>query len=174
MRRNLFALWFAIVCGCSSARDAHIASDGDATFTPPSRDDAPVVHAPASPLANVRVLLAGQGVLDASTDKGGGIWAVTASTVYYFRAGASTPVTYDQSSGLARGWRTWQDTYYSANAPTTLPVTFSAIAGAAAGEAIVGNVGAIADRVNVDPARGAVVRVDNMKVTARNRAAAKS
>lgn len=153
--------------GCSDARVAHISSDGDSTFTPPSGDDSPVAHAPPSLLAGVRVLLAGEGVLDASTDSGGGVWAVTASTVYYFRAGASTPATYDQTSGLARGWRTWQDTYYSGSdsAPATLPVTFSAVAGAAAGEAIVGNVGAIADRLTVDPSTGALMHIDNMKVT---------
>jgi hypothetical protein len=159
---------FAIACGCSDPRTMHIASDGESTFTPPAGADTPVVHAPPSPLAGVRVLLAGQEILDASTDRGGGIWAVSASTVFYFKPGATSPFTYDQRNGLARGWRTWQDVYYSgsAAAPATFPVSFSAVAGAAPGEAIVGNIGAIADRLSVDVASGAVVRVDNMSVGA--------
>jgi hypothetical protein len=165
MRRIYLAPLVAAAIGCTDARTAHIASDGDVTFTAPSGNDAPIIHAAPSPLTNVQVVLGGEGVLDASTDKGSGVWAVTAAAVYYYRPGAATPAKYDQSSGLARGWRTWQDTYYSGSKSTTLPVTFSAVAGAAAGEAIVGNVGAIADRIQVDPASGALIRIDNMKVT---------
>lgn len=167
MRLIPLALALAIASGCSDPRVAHITGDGSPTFTPPRGADTPVAHAAPSPLAQVRILLAGQGVLDASTDRGGGVWAVTAAAVFYFRPGVATPSRYDQSAGLARGWRTWQDTYYSgtANAPAALPVTFSAIAGAAAGEAIVGNVGAIADRITVDPSSGTLVAVENMKVT---------
>jgi hypothetical protein len=167
MRRQTLVFALVAATGCSDARSSQIAADGSATFAPASGSDAPIEHAPASPLSDVRVVLAGQGVLDASTDRGGGIWAVTGAKAYYFAPGTTSPRTYDQADGLARGWRTWQDTYYSgtATAPATLPVTFSAIAGAAPGEAIIGNVGAIADRVTVDPASGAVLRVDNMKVT---------
>jgi hypothetical protein len=162
---SLFLL--AIISACSDPRAMHITSDGEATFTPPAGDDTPTIHAPPSPLANVRLMLAGQDVLDASIDRGGGIWAVSATHVFYFKPGATSPFTYDQGNGLARGWRTWQDTYYSgsAAAPQTFPVSFSAVAGAAPGEAIVGNVGAIADRLAIDPASGAVLRVDNMSVS---------
>jgi hypothetical protein len=106
-------------------------------------------------------------VLDVSTDQGGGIWAVTPSTVYYFPPGSSSSFKYDQSSGLARGWSTWQDTYYSGtpDMAVTLPVTFSAVAGATSGQAIVGNVGAIADRLVVNPSTGAVERIENLKLT---------
>ena len=167
MRRLMLVVVLAAATGCGDPRSSHIMSDGSATFATPTGGDAPIAHAPPSPLSDVRVVLAGQGVLDASTDRGGGIWAVTAANVYYFAPGTTSPRTYDQGDGLARGWRTWQDTYYSGTttAPATLPVTFSAIAGAAPGEAIVGNVGAIADRMTVDPASGAVLRVDNMRVT---------
>src|SRR5438270_897963 len=65
-------------------------------------------------------------------------------------------------SGLARGWSTWNDPYfgYGANAP----VTFASVAGALSGEAVIGNIGAIADRLQVNPSTGAVTRIDNMKV----------
>ena len=167
MWRRLFVVAIITSIGCSDARSGSIVNDGESSFTPPAGDDSPVVHGAPTPLANVRVLLPGEGVLDASADRGGGIWAVTAKRVFYFTPGSDSPKSYDQSDGLARGWRTWQDTYYSgsASAPATLPVTFSAIAGGAPGEAIVGNVGAIADRLKVDPTTGTVLHVDNMKVT---------
>jgi len=112
-------------------------------------------------------MLAGVNVADVSTDQGGGIWAVSDSTVYYFPPGATHPVTYDQSSGLARGWHTWQDPYFNGTdaSPATLPVTFSAVAGATAGQAVVGNIGAIADRLRVDPTTGAVQSVENLAIT---------
>jgi hypothetical protein len=111
-------------------------------------------------------MLAGVDVLDVSTDAGGGVWAVSAAKVYYFPPGKSTPVTYDQANGLARGWRTWQDPYFNGtpDKPATLPVTFSAVGGATAGQAIVGNIGAIGDRLTVDPTSGAVRAVENFKV----------
>jgi len=112
-------------------------------------------------------MLAGVNVLDVSTDQGGGIWAVSDSTVYYFPPGATQPFKYDQSNGLARGWHTWQDPYFNGTpeAPATLPLTFSSVAGATAGQAIVGNIGAIADRLKVDPRTGAVQLVENLKIT---------
>jgi hypothetical protein len=95
------------------------------------------------------------------------MWAVSSSTVYYFPPGSAAPVTYNQSNGLARGWRTWKDTYFNGTAdnPAVLPVTFSAVAGATPGQAVVGNVGAIADRLVVEPKGGAVQKVENMKVS---------
>jgi ligand-binding sensor domain-containing protein len=45
-------------------------------------------------------------------------------------------------------------------------VTFRSVAGATSGQAIVGNVGAIADRLEVDPATGAILRIENMAVRA--------
>src|SRR5581483_11238014 len=116
----------------------------------------------AGPPAPANATLTGLDVLDVSVDQGGGVWAVTSSTVYYLPPGRSTPFTYDQKNGLARGWYTWTDTWFS---PGTYPVTFSAVAVATPGQAIVGNIGAIADRLEVDPASGAVIRVDNMAVT---------
>jgi hypothetical protein len=114
-----------------------------------------------------QTMLSGEGVLDASLDSGGGIWAVTSARVFYFPSGATTPFTYDQKSGLARGWSTWQDSYFNGTPdhPATLPVTFSAVAGATAGQAVVGNTGAIADRLIVDPSTGNVKRIENLKVT---------
>jgi streptogramin lyase len=116
-------------------------------------------------LDGAQLAFAGLDVLDVSADQGGGLWAVTAQKVYYLPPGAGAPFTYDQSNGLARGLTTYHDTYYS---PGDWPVTFSAVAGAHAGEAVVGNIGAIADRLEVDPSTGAVQRVDNMQVTSAN------
>jgi hypothetical protein len=136
-------------------------------WTPPPANDSPVTHAPPSPLTGASAILAGVDVLDVSTDQGGGIWAVSSTTVYYFPPGASQPITYDQSKGLARGWSTWQDPYFNGTPdhPATMPVTFSAVAGATAGQAIVGNIGAIADRLVVDPKTGAVQSIENLKIT---------
>src|SRR6185437_180572 len=121
----------------------------------------PVAHAPPTPLSSVGSMLAGVNVADVSTDQGGGIWAVSDSTVYYFPPGATTPFTYDQGDGLARGWHTWKDPYFNGtdDNPAVLPVTFSAVAGATAGQAVVGNIGAIGDRLRVDPKTGDVQSV---------------
>ena len=72
----------------------------------------------------------------------------------------------------ARGWSTWQDPYFNGTPqnPATLPVTFSAVAGATPGQAIVGNIGAIADRLIVDPKTGAILSIENLKVTATSTA----
>src|SRR5262245_34677332 len=51
-------------------------------FVLPTGPDDPVEHAPPSSL-NTTTLFAGLDVLDVSVDQGGGVWAVTASTVYY-------------------------------------------------------------------------------------------
>jgi ligand-binding sensor domain-containing protein len=140
-------------------------SDGS-PYTPPSGSDDPVTHAAPASLAGVTTLLGGQNVLDVSTDQGGGVWAVTSSTVYYFPAGRASPFTYNQASGLARGWWTWNDDYYGYG--NGAPVTFASVAGAMSGEAVIGNVGAIADRMIVSPSSGAVQRIDNMQVTIAN------
>lgn len=139
-------------------------------WRPPSGDGTPVVHAAPSRLSGATRMLVGVDVLDVSTDRGGGIWAVSPAKVYYFPPGSSTPTTYDQSNGLARGWRTWQDPYFNGtpSSPATLHVTFSAVGGATEGQAIVGNIGAIADRVRVDPRTGALQSVENMAVTTKS------
>src|SRR5690242_1759489 len=67
-------------------------------WTPPPANDSPVTHAAPSPLSGAISMLAGVDVLDVSTDNAGGIWAVSASTVYYFPPGAKQPITYDQSN----------------------------------------------------------------------------
>jgi hypothetical protein len=115
-----------------------------------------------TPPGPANATLTGLNVLDVSVDQGGGVWAVTAATVYYLPSGRSTPFTYDQSSGLARGWHTWTDTWFN---PGTWPVTFSSVSGATSGQAMVGNIGAIADRLEVNPSNGAVLRIDNLAVT---------
>ncbi len=139
-------------------------------WKPPPPDDPAVTHAPPSPLLGAGTMLKGVDVADVSTDNGGGVWAVSDSKVYYFAPGATQPFTYDQSNGLARGWHTWQDPYYtgSLDSPNTMPLTFSAIAGATPGQAIVGNIGAIADRLTVDPRTGAVKDVENMQITLKS------
>lgn len=130
-------------------------------FTPPAPADPVVTHAPPTPIA-VTTLLPGVDVLDVSVDQGGGIWAVSSAKVYYFAPGRTTPFTYDQSSGLARGWTTWNDQWFD---PGIRPVTFTSVAAGMPGEVMVGNIGAIADRLQVNPSTGAVERIDNLKVT---------
>jgi hypothetical protein len=139
------------------------------SFMPPGGSDPLVTHAPPTPITATRTLLGGLDVVDVSVDQGGGVWAVTTSNVYYFAPGRASPFVYNQSSGLARGWYTWTDTWFQ---PGTYPVTFQSVAGATSGQAIVGNIGAIADRVQVNPSTGAIVRLDNMQVTTANTNAA--
>lgn len=134
-------------------------------FEPPPDLLPPPPPPPPGTLVGVTHLLGGINVLDVSTDRGGGVWAVTPSTVYYFPGGHAPPFTYDQRAGLARGEYTWTDTWFS---PGTHPVTFTSVAGGVAAQAIIGNVGAIADRLEVNPATGGVTRIDNMKVTSGN------
>jgi hypothetical protein len=118
-------------------------------------------------MVGATTMLSGIDVLDVSTDQAGGVWAVSAQKVYYFPPGRGSPVTYDQSDGLARGWRTWQDPWFEGTPahPKTDDVSFSAVAGATSGQAIVGNVGAIGDRLTVDPATGKVLAVENLAIT---------
>jgi hypothetical protein len=147
-----------------AASDGGVPSGGGAGFTPPGAADPAIAHAPPSPIAVV-TLFAGLDVLDVSVDQGGGVWAVTAAMVYYLPPGRAAPFQYNQANGLARGWLTWVDTWFN---PGTWPVTFSTVAGGVPGEAVIGNQGAIADRLRVDPATGAVLRLDNMQVTPAN------
>jgi hypothetical protein len=139
------------------------AVDAGADLSPAPAGD----PAPPSSLGAMSTWLVGQDVLDVSVDQGGGVWAVTPGRVYYYARGAVH--AYDQSSGLARGWATWTDTWFN---PGTWPVTFASVAGGMAGEAVIGNIGAIADRLTVDPSTGAVLRLDNMQVTPANTTAA--
>src|SRR5690349_17963182 len=46
-------------------------------WIPPPSTDPPVTHAPASPLSGATSMLSGVNIVDVSTDKGGGIWAVS-------------------------------------------------------------------------------------------------
>jgi hypothetical protein len=135
-------------------------ADGGAFMAPPNSDPV-VTHAPPTGIASNN-LLPGLDTLDVSVDQGGGVWAVTSGTVYYLPGGRSTPFTYDQRNGLARGQYTWVDIYFT---PGTYPVSFSSVAGATPGQAIVGEFGTVADRLEVNPSTGAVTRVDNMAVT---------
>jgi hypothetical protein len=129
--------------------------------------ETPIPHATPAPIAGAGTLLAGENVLDVSTDQGGGVWAITSAHVYYFHGGYM--YTYDQSNGLARGWATWTDTWYGYG---TSPVTFTSVAGATSGQAVIGNIGAIGDRMEVNPSTGVVTRIDNMQVTIDNAGAA--
>lgn len=136
------------------------------TFVPPS-DLGSVMHAPPGTLTGVTVLGAGTDFRDVSTDQGGGVWAVNNGNVYYFKGGATH--TYNQSSGLAQGKSTWLDDYWCAGdgiaCPATWPVSFTSVAGGTPGEVVVGNIGYIADRLNVDPSSGAVQSVVGLQVT---------
>lgn len=153
--------------GAAMSWDAapRVVPDGGDGFTPPPSSDPPVVHAPPAPLTVAGTLLPGLEVLDVSVDQGGGVWAVTRETVYYFPPGRSTPYTYDQKDGLARGWSTYEDKWFD---PGTHPVTFASVAGATPGAAVIGNIGALADRLVVDPSSGAVRALENLKVPDRS------
>ena len=136
-------------------------------FTPPPADMGSVMHAPPGTLTGVTVLGAGTDFRDVSSDQGGGVWANTSAAVYYFRGGATH--TYSQSNGLAQGHTTWTDNYWCMGdgvpCPATWNVTFTSVAGGTAGEVVIGNIGFIADRLNVDPASGAVQSVVGLQVT---------
>jgi hypothetical protein len=125
----------------------------DGGYVPPDRLDPPLEHAPPSPLP-VRTLAGlGTTTLDVGTDRGGGIWAVTKDRVYYWPRLDASPYTYDQAhDGLARGQ---QD---------QVSHPFASVAGGLAGQAIIGNSGAIADQLVVDPGSGRVLRMDNLSV----------
>jgi hypothetical protein len=136
---------------------------------PPDTPDAPASPPPPPPppVGAWSVLGAGRSFLDVSTDQGGNVWAVTADKVYFFAGGAGDGIAFDQASGLAQGKTTWTDTYWfgTADNPATEPVTFSAVAGGQAGEAFIGNIGMIGDRLKVDPATGAVEAIVGLAVT---------
>jgi hypothetical protein len=143
-------------------------------WSPPPGSRTPVAHAPPAPWTSASSMFAGVNVLDVSTDSGGGVWAVSASKVYYLPPGSSTPIVYDQTNGLARGQYTWQDPYYNGtpSSPATIQVTFASVGGATPGQAIVGNIGAIGDRLVVDARTGAVKSVENFRITTASTPAA--
>jgi ligand-binding sensor domain-containing protein len=118
---------------------------GGGGYVPPDPVDRPLVHAPATPIS-VSVLPGAPLVYDVGADRGGGLWAAVPSTVYYWPT-PSRLYRYNQSSGLARG---------NASFP------FASVAGGLAGEAYVGNRGAIGDHLVVNPSTGAVVKIENM------------
>ena len=132
-------------------------------------DLAPIEHGPPTTLAGLVTLSAGNDFQDVSTDQGGGIWAVTHAAAYYWPAGATTPFTYDQTNGLAQGKTSWVDTYWCQGdgvpCPYTWPVYFNSVAGGQSGQAVIGNQGFIADRIDVDPTSGAVGDVVGLQVS---------
>jgi hypothetical protein len=145
-------------------KPGHLA-DGGVFMPPPPNADMSLVQHP--PVTNGNFTTYGSGVdfSDVSTDEGGGIWGANADRVYYF-VGAKT-YTYDQSSGLAQGKKTWTDIYWfgTPTAPATETVSFTSVAGGTPGEVVVGNIGFIADRLDVDPATGVVRDVVGLQVT---------
>jgi hypothetical protein len=145
--------------------------DDDDLMIPPAADlgtvdgDPPIT---SEPITSGHVTSFGQGgdFRDVSTDASGNVWAVTPNAVYYFANGRV--YSYDQKNGLARGKTTYDDDYWcqgSTPCPTTNPVTFSAVAGGNAGQAFVGNLGFTGDRLDVNPASGAVIDVLGMQLT---------
>ena len=122
---------------------------GGGGYVPPGTMDEPMAHAAPTTIA-VTALPGPSNIYDVGIDRGGGIWAVTPAEVDYWPAGLGGPrYTFNQGNGLARG-----------NANNH----FASVAGGVGGEAIVGNVGAIADHIVVDPGSGKLLRVDNMVV----------
>lgn len=118
-------------------------------YVPPGTVDTPLVHASPTPLAVTRLPVHAL-FRDVGADRGGGIWAVTSTAVYYWQRLDALPYTYTQTSaGLARSNSTYR---------------FASIAGGLAGHAYVGNLGAIGDHLVVNPTTGAVVQVENMVV----------
>jgi hypothetical protein len=128
--------------------DGGIPPAGDGGFTPPGPVDDPVAHAAPTPI-QVAALAGASGIFDVSADRGGGTWAVSPSTVYYWPPSGGAPSLYGPANGLARG---------SAQNP------FASVGGGQPGQAVVGNRGAIADLITVDPATGALRSLTNMVV----------
>lgn len=160
--------------GTATTADAPISPTADApVITLPDggvivvTPDAPPVHGMPGSLAGVTLLQAGHDFNDVSADQGGNLWATTQQAVYFFRGGGGDPITYDTSNGLAQGQATWTDTYWfgTPEQPSTQTTTFSAVAGGTAGEVFVGHLGMIGDRLQVDPASGAVQLVQSLAVT---------
>jgi hypothetical protein len=138
----------------------HLGDGG--VFVPPP--DMGVQHGPVIN-GNFTNYAAGIDFRDVSTDEGGGIWGATSGAIYYFVHGAT--YTYNQGAGLAQGKSTWTDTYWfgSPTAPATENVTFTSVAGGQPGQVAVGNIGYIADRLDVNPSNGSVIDVVGLKVT---------
>ncbi|HEX4461994.1 MAG TPA: two-component regulator propeller domain-containing protein [Polyangia bacterium] len=141
--------------------------NGNGSTMPPPGDMATFTPGPPITSGHVTTYGSGGDFRDVSTDASDNIWAVTPSTVYYLVGGTS--YAYDQKSGLARSLYTYTDDYYcigSTPCPATNPVSFSTVSGGNAGQAFVGNIGYTGDRLDVDPASGAVRDVVGMQVTA--------
>ena len=104
------------------------------------------------------MLGAGTDFRDVSTDEGHGVWAMTSSTVYYFHGGATSTYTDRQRPGagaVARGPSDyWCGPGFGGTCPATYNVTFTSVAGGTPGQVVVGNIGYIADRLDVDPVDG--------------------
>ena len=150
----------------SAPADGAIPLPADAAL--PVADLVSVIGADAAPMVNgsFTVLGGGTGFRDVSSDQGGNVWAVTDSKVYFFKK-AGGAYSYDQGNGLAHGKYTWTDSYWCIGAnpcPAVNPVTFSAVAGGVAGQAFIGNIGYLGDRLNIDPATGAVITVQGLEV----------
>lgn len=134
--------------------DAAAPAGCDGGYVPPGTADTPLEHAPPSPLP-VRTLAGlGTTTLDVGIDRGGGVWAVTRDRIYYWPRLDASPYTYDQqNNGLARG--------HQENEPNH---PFASVAGGLVGQAIIGNVGAVADQLTVDPNTGQVIGIENLSV----------
>lgn len=142
--------------------DAGLPADGGTR--PPMDAGQGADMGPPSPSGHITIYGAGASFRDVSTDESGAIWAVTDQAVYYFAGGHE--FHYDQKSGLTQGKTTWTDTYWFGTKPSTQPVTFTSVAGGLPGQAVIANVGYIADRLDVDPQTGAVRDVVGLQVTA--------
>lgn len=141
--------------------------DGGVFMPPPAGADmAPVYHPPVTN-GSFTSYATGVAFNDVSVDEGGGIWGASDNKVYYIKNGSAH--TYDQSNGLAQGKTTWVDNYWCAGdglpCPYTWNVSFQSVAGGQPGQAVVGNIGFIADRLDVDPNTGAVRDVVGLQVT---------
>jgi hypothetical protein len=139
-------------------------------FTPPPVDQGPVQHAPPTTLGgDVTIFGSGTDFRDVASDQGGGTWAITATTVYYWPTRGGSAFTYDQSNGLARGQHTFHDVYWCAGfglpCPQDFNVEFMAIAGGQSGQVVIGEQGTIADRLDVDPTTGEVRSIVGAAVT---------
>jgi hypothetical protein len=131
---------------------------GGGGYVPPGDTDPPLEHAPPSPLPVRNLAGLGTITFDVGSDRGGGIWAVTRDRVYYWPRIDAAPYTYNQAGdGLARG-----------RLENEVPHAFAAVAGGLAGQALIGNRGAIADHLVVDPGSGRVLSIDNMSVDCSN------
>jgi hypothetical protein len=159
----------AVAPGDDHSDGGGVGSLGDGGVFNPPGDMGSVAHAPPGTLAGVVVLGAGTDFRDVSTDEAHSVWATTSSTVYYFHGGATS--TYTVGNGLAQGQSTWTSDYwcgpgFGGTCPATYNVTFTSVAGGTPGEVVVGHLGYIASRMNVDPSTGAVESIVGLQVTA--------